>query len=228
MLEHLVFHLEGQFASWCHDSSPLHKVTIEKPGKSAIAGILAGALGMDIPSKEYLKLATAMKVCIRLCRRPDSFIDYSTIQVPVASKGCTRHESRREQIVKGVHTGSVVHREVLCGASYTVSVRLDGFELREVFDALKKPVNAPFLGKKAYTLSWPVAPQIIQASDFAMSLQQYSHPLLALVEEECRFFWEGGLDEGFETVVAHRRRDQPASDIKRIFIERIEYEGRAV
>lgn len=148
------------------------------PSKSAIAGLLAAALGVRREEDErHNRLTTGYWQAVKLLKAGQVLKDYHTAQAP-DSVGKFRYRTRRDELVHGKdRLGTVLsNREYRTDAQAIVAIQgLDGmpYSLQELQQALQSPKFHLYLGRKSCPLSAPLDAQIIAAGNFRQALDSY-------------------------------------------------------
>ena len=179
MTELLIFRLFGPFASWGEVAVGESRPSAILPTRSALLGLLGAALGYERSGGDapHLELAAALRFAVRIDSPGLPAVDYHTVSY--------RKPERKEQI----HTRADelrVRRDLLsttqswrhyrCDALVTVvvaSVEGSGLSLRQLADALDKPVFALSLGRKACVPALPLAPALVKAATVVAGLAAY-------------------------------------------------------
>ena len=222
MQEYLTFALVAPIAAFGDVTVGERRSSWDRPARSAVLGLVGACLGVERADAEGQEaLATSYGLALR-CHAPGRLLaDYHTAQVPPTRRNrrfATRAEelavpktelstvlSRRDYRVGAWHLGALWARP---GARWTLDA---------VAEAMRRPVFAPFLGRRACPLGLPLAPR----------LEEAENPLAALAARHANgpeVAWrEGG--EGTDLVVLDRadaeglpgllrtemRRDEPLS-----------------
>ena len=139
-----------------------------RPGKSAILGMVAAALGYDRSDEEkHQGLETGLFYAVRVDSMGRSFSDWHTAQTPQARSGAV-YRTRKEELEDSdgtVHT-VLSHREWRTDTFYTVALwqRHDSnLDLDKIRDALRKPVYSLYLGRKSAPIGLPMNPVVVEA-----------------------------------------------------------------
>jgi len=250
-MQYLVFRLYGPMASWGEIAIGEARHSASYPGKSAITGLLAAALGIRREQDELLsQVATGYKQAVKLVSSGRLLKDYHTAQAP-DSAGKFRYRTRRDEIVIGrdrLAKGTVLSsREYRTDAMALValqSIPNAKWTLDEIKQALLTPRFHLYLGRKSCPLAAPLDPQQINADGFLQALDNYQvQPLLMnlpswaneqrwLAEDITEhYYWEGNIndfaasDSRFEANQVQQlvRHDQPLSRQRWQFERRTEY-----
>ncbi|QBJ26314.1 type I-E CRISPR-associated protein Cas5/CasD [Haematobacter massiliensis] len=180
MRDHLVFTLAASLGSMGELAGHARRGSWSWPGRSAVLGLCAAAMGIrrdgDFSALDGLGMAVAV------FETGDPLRDYHTVQsVPsaVAKHPQTRGEALRlarrsvGQGKSGADT-TITLRDYRCGVLYGVA--LWGQGLAEVREALLRPVFTLSLGRKSCPLSAPLEPRLISAPDAANALAGMALP----------------------------------------------------
>ncbi|OPX92695.1 MAG: CRISPR system Cascade subunit CasD [Syntrophorhabdus sp. PtaB.Bin027] len=177
-MDYLLFRLYGPLASWGEIAVGESRHTAPYPGKSAILGLLAAALGIKREEEDRQKaLAEGYHFGIKVLSTGSLLRDYHTTQVP-DSVGSFSYRTRRDEMVIGKdRLGTLLSsREYRCDALSIVAVRaLDKapYSLRELQGALLKPKLHLYLGRKSCPLAAPLKPLVLPAEGFGNALDKY-------------------------------------------------------
>lgn len=179
-MDYLLFRLYGPLASWGEIAVGESRHTASYPGKSALLGLLAAALGIRRDEEErQLALAVGYQFAVKVISAGLLLRDYHTTQVP-DSVGAFVYRTRRDEVVIGkARLGTILSsREYRCDALSLVAVRaLDDapFSLHALYDALLKPKFHLYLGRKSCPLAAPLKPLVRPAEGFGQALDKYPH-----------------------------------------------------
>ena len=144
-----------------------------RPGRSAVLGLLAGALGIERGDDEaHRSLEEGLHYAVRTDAPGRPFIDYHTAQTPSARRGRS-FETRREELGAERINTVLSSREWRSDACFTVALwgrAGGGVKLDEAAAALRQPRFAPYLGRKSAPLGLPLDPELFEAADFMDAL----------------------------------------------------------
>lgn len=225
MPEFLLFRLAAPLASWGDIAVGERRTTWPRPSRSAVLGLVGGALGLRRDDAAGLAaLDAGVGFAVRVDGRALPVRDFHTAQAPPARRGA-RWPTRREELAERRLSTVVSERWYWSGAEALVALwARGGFALVPLADALERPVFAPYLGRKACPPSRPFAPRVLGADDIAAAMRAYDaadpgsapdavgHQLWADLDA-------AGADAAPETQV---RRDTPVSRTAWTFTERRE------
>lgn len=158
-------HLAGPIQSWAGPALVKTRVDTDRaPSERAIRGLLAGTWGVprdvQIPSE-----ITDSKIEISTLSPGEVIRDFQTISNRVGEEkylnriGRVLNRGKRPPAVNVADNGgfqSIVRRTYLADARFLVLVtgRTDE-ETQEIYDHLLEPVWSPYLGRKAFTPTFP-------------------------------------------------------------------------
>lgn len=234
-MEFLVFRLYAPLASWGEPAVGEHRPTHNYPGRSAVLGLLAAALGLRRDEEARLSdLAPAYGVAVAVYADGDLLRDYHTVQVPGAADLKRRpHRTRADEL--GVPKSSL--NTILSTRDYrqdALSVILlwckaasPPFALDLLRDALRTPRFALYLGRKSCPPALPLHPHCVEATTLHEAVERTQFPPLDEWPDSIRLrriSWEDGIDLGWEwaTVFSVVRKDEPRSRDRWQFADRHE------
>jgi CRISPR system Cascade subunit CasD len=173
MPEHLVFTLTAALGSAGDLAGNERRGSLGWPGRSAVLGLLAAAMGIerggDFAALDGLSMAVAV------FDQGQPLRDYHTVQtIPTAV--VKRPQSRPEALRQaGLRSNTTITlRDYRMGALYGVAVR--GGDLAAVLGALQRPRFALYLGRKSCPLAAPLGARLVQATDAEAALAQVQLP----------------------------------------------------
>lgn len=172
MPQFLVFTLAAPFASFGTVAVGERRPTWDRPSKSQILGLIAGALGIERSGEARQQtLARALLFAVRIDDAGRVQSDYHTTQVTPQRRN-RRFATRADELaVDKTELKTILsRREYRLGAFYTIALSLaEGVEdaptLEEIKTALLSPRFAPFAGRKANALMLPMTPRLVDAED---------------------------------------------------------------
>ena len=225
MADYLVFRLYGPMASWGEIVVGEVRPSADHPSRSALAGLVAAALGIKrIDTARLSALHAGYDVATKTLSRGVLLKDYHTVQVP-GQAGKARYATRRDELVKGrKRLGTILTtREYFCDAVYVVAFRerkRAPYVLVEIQKALEKPKFVLYLGRKSCPVSIPLKPQVVSGSGFQEALDMdvfpplvtsrdgYDMTLQYIPKSMTRYYWEGDADD-MRPQMTHERYDEP-------------------
>lgn len=177
-MEYLLFRLYGPLASWGEIAVGESRHTAVYPGKSALVGLLAAALGIrrDEDARQAA-LVAGYRFAVKVVSVGHPLRDYHTSQAP-DSVGKFIYRTRRDELVVGKERlGTILStREYRCDALSLVAVVAEQpapYTLDEIRAALIKPCFHLYLGRKSCPLAVPLNPLIREAGGFGEALDNY-------------------------------------------------------
>lgn len=244
MGDYLLFTLRAPLQSWgTHAAVGEMRPSADHPGRAAVAGLLAAALGIRRENPDaLLKLHQALRLAVRRDRFGGRLTDYHTAQTPPQT-GKRVFRTRRDELVaqlgRGVAPNTVLsRREYLMDAAFTACVWLDGaagHSLDEMRDALKRPRLALYLGRKSCPPGFPLLPWRARADNVPTALREYDAFREEILTKERLFAKERNRPEDAPARIWSDERLQSTdlaltvrdvlADSRRHFGQRLEYAG---
>ena len=173
--EYLIFHLYGPMASFGDVAVGEYRPTHAHPTKSAILGIVSGALGIRRDEEErHKELESSFGFAVMVLHEGQLLRDYHTSQVPSSGKNyfATRKDELAEEKSK-LHT-ILSARDYRTDAMYRVALwkkTTVGPGLSELQNSLEQPVFVPYLGRKSCPVSLPMDPEIVSSENEVTALE---------------------------------------------------------
>ena len=174
MPRYLAFTLHAPLAAFGAVAVGERRPTWDRPGRSAVLGLVAAALGVprtDEATHEAMHRSYGMAV------RTDApgrlLADYHTAQVPPAQRG-RRHPTRAHELSTPGLSTILTRREYRTDALHTVALwEHDGapHPLDALHGALLRPFYVLYLGRKGCPLGLPLGPLVLDAPDPEAALQ---------------------------------------------------------
>lgn len=216
MEKYLVFRLYGPMAAWGEIAVGETRRSSSFPGKAAILGLLAAALGIKRNEQDRLdNLTKGYTVAVKVINSGFQLKDYHTAQVP-DSVGKFAYATRRDEIVIGgsrtdYRLSTILSsREYRCDSLTVVAIRAiqeAKYTLDELKQALEKPKFVLYLGRKSCPISVPLSAEIVEAVGYKDALS-YTFPPLVLSadgsrdltarfipEKTTRYYWDGNAND---------------------------------
>lgn len=228
-MQFLVFQLQAPLAAWGDVAVGQARVSSDRPGHSALLGLLAAALGVergDEPAQAALRDGYGFAVGTldggALLR------DYHTAQVPGRSDLKGRpHRTRADELALPRHALNTIlsTRDYRQGGAWVVAAQpLPGppHSLEALAQALRRPRFVLYLGRKSCPPAAPLAPRVVEAASAHAALLDY----LAQVQPEARLgslSWADGVQAGLPPTLTVPRRDRPVRRRGWLFGERTEH-----
>ena len=171
-MRYLLFTLYAPMASFGEIAVGERRMSWPRPGRSAILGLVAAALGFERDGEErHHGLEVALHYGVRSDAPGRPLVDYHTAQTPQARKGQS-FATRREELSGELNT-VLSTREWRVDSYFTVVLwARDGetIDLYDVARALERPHFTLYVGRKSAPLGLPLNPIIIDATTFLAAL----------------------------------------------------------
>lgn len=216
-MNYLLFRLYGPMASWGEIAVGESRHSAIYPGKSALLGLMAAALGIRRDEEQrQAALAAGYRFAVKVLNAGHPLRDYHTAQAP-DSVGKFVYRTRRDELVVGKERlGTILSsREYRCDALVLVAVVAENgapYSLEEIREALLKPRFHLYLGRKSCPLAAPLNPQVKEASGFGDALDTYSYGALFvsnwLMKTARKETVEGGVLSEAPSLVEFSREDK--------------------
>jgi CRISPR system Cascade subunit CasD len=201
MREHLVFLLHAPLAAMGGVAVGEQRAGFDRPGKSAILGLIGAGLGLDRSDEAaHGALADGYGLGLGEITAGRLLFDYHTAQMPPQRRN-RRFATRQEELaVEDIGTVLSV-REYRTDAAYLVVLwgrEAPRWTLRNFAEALKHPHFTLYFGRKACPLGVPLDPRVVETDDPHSALLHY---LAGRTPEQTKFLHDLRLD-GSPSVLA--------------------------
>lgn len=175
MPDHLVFTLAAAFGAMGDLAGHERRGTLAWPGRSAILGLLAAALGLRRDDAAGLAALDPIRMAVGVHDEGALLRDYHTITT-VPSAAVRRPDSRPAALRAGGRAANttITLRDYRVGLLHAVA--LWGAPLDPLVAALRRPVFTLYLGRKSCPLAAPPAPRIVAAEGPLEALTQAQLP----------------------------------------------------
>jgi len=237
MGDYLLFRLYGPMAAWGDVAVGEVRPSQTHPGRSAVLGLVAAALGLDRDQHAALaELEPAYGVAVRIERAGDLLRDYHTVQTPPARRGAV-WRTRRDELAEANLYTILSTRDYRCDARYTVAIWVRNAKPPLSLEALAAALSAPrfplYLGRKSCPPALPLAPRVVAAEtlrdafaamELLPALQGDGYPW-PRGDDPMRVCWDEHDAHGYEQVSAVIRRDAVRDRGRWQFDERQEHQG---
>lgn len=201
-MDALIFQLYGPMASWGAPAVGETRPSSDHPGRAALLGLLAAALGIRRDDEAgHQALADSVRFAVKQFSGGRLMRDYHTVQVPGRDKKA-RYFTRKEELsVPKDRLNTVLSsREYRQGGLWLVAILLNersDWDLDELAAALREPVFTLYLGRKACPLAVPLSPSKVNATGLREAFEavkpficEQQRRWLNLSGEQ-DFYWEG-------------------------------------
>ena len=230
-MDYLLFRLYGPMASWGEIAVGETRHTASYPGKSAIIGLMAAALGIkrtEIEKQQQMQEGYALAV--EVYSLGTLLRDYHTTQVP-DSVGKFTYRTRRDELVLGkARLGTILSsREYRSDALALVAVKAlpnAPYDLQTIKKHLEKPMFHLYLGRKSCPLAAPLNSQISEGkNNYYEAFKAYEYKSMMPTNRDAYwlrqaddryYYWEGDTSDFSDSLDLSRmqtriRHDQPLS-----------------
>lgn len=173
LMRFLAFTLAAPLASFGAIAVGERRPSWDRPAKSAVLGLVAGALGLTRDDADaHCALAENYLYAVRIedfeARAPRPFTDYHTVQTAPSKRG-RRFATRRNELSAEKLETILTRREYRTDCCFTALLwtqfAVPRFALDVIAKALCAPRFTPYLGRKSCPLMLPMAPRFVEASD---------------------------------------------------------------
>ena len=175
MIEFLTFALAAPLAAMGEIAVGERRASWDRPGRSAVLGLVAGCLGVDREDEDaHAALETGYGLALRVQNLGPLLPDYHTAQVPPARRGrrfATRAEELGAPDLETILSRRDYRTEVLVLAALWCRAEAR-WPLSVIGEALRIPHYAPYFGRKACPLMLPMAPLRTEAPDPVAALAE--------------------------------------------------------
>ena len=239
-MDYLLFRLYGPMASWGEIAVGGTRHTASYPGKSAIIGLMAAALGIKRADSEKQKqMQQGYELAVKIYSQGTLLRDYHTVQVP-DSVGKVTYRTRRDELMLGkARLGTILSsREYRLDALSLVAVKALSnapYDLQTIKKHLEEPKFHLYLGRKSCPLAAPLNPQIGEdKNNYYEAFKAYEHkPMMPTNQsskstissrdawwlrqaDDRHYYWEGEASDFSDSIDLSRmqtriRHDQPLS-----------------
>ena len=170
----LAFTLHAPLAAFGGVAVGERRSTWDRPGRSAVLGMVAAALGIDrIDEVAHQALHSGYGLAVRTDATGRLLADYHTAQVPPAQRG-RRHPTRAHELATRGLSTILTRREYRTDALHTVALwerQLAPHPLMALRAALLRPAYVLYVGRKGCPLGLPLGPMLIEADGPEAALQ---------------------------------------------------------
>lgn len=168
MPRYLAFALHAPLAAFGAVAVGERRPSWDRPGRSALLGMVAAALGIDRSDEAmHLALDRGYGIAVRTDSVGRMLADYHTVQVPPAQRG-RRHATRADELSVADLGTILTRREYRTDAVHLAALweRADAPRpLDTLAAALRQPAYVLYLGRKGCPLGLPLDPRLLDAAD---------------------------------------------------------------
>jgi CRISPR system Cascade subunit CasD len=240
MTNYCVFRLYGPMAAFGGTAVGENRHTYAHPAKSAVLGLIAGALGVRREEEDiHQKLSAGYGFAVLVDSPGVPLQDFHTAQTsPAVEMKKQRHFVTRKDelgIAKERLETVLSRRDYLCDFVATVCLwqQEDAvpFSPEAIAKGLNHPVFVPYLGRKSCPLSIPTEAQVIEADSVLAAFCKADFGCDRFLRQIRRsdrpgMYWEDGAVAGVGAEERQLRRDKLTSRKRWQFADRKEYYAR--
>jgi CRISPR system Cascade subunit CasD len=239
MTPYLLFRLYGPLAAWGTIAVGQERPSDAHPGKSAILGLLAAAMGVRREEENlHALMAAAYGFAVRVDAPGLLLRDYHTAQVPPERRKVVHYTRRDELRSRSKDLNTILSsREYRCDALYTVALWIGKnqsppFTLEELVQGIRQPRFVLYLGRKSCPLALPVQAAVVTAAHLEAAFAQVDFKDdedfdRGLKRDGALLCWELGADVGgWQPLYTVTRHDHPLSRRRWQFSERSEHQKK--
>jgi CRISPR system Cascade subunit CasD len=201
MSQHLVFLLHAPLAAMGGVAVGERRAGFDRPGKSAILGLVAAGLGLDRSNEAaHAALGDGYGLGLGEIASGQLLFDYHTTQTP-PRRQYRRFTTRRAELAVDDLGTSLSVREYRSDPAYLVVLwprGLSQWSLGQLAEALRRPHFALYFGRKACPLGMPLDPRVVEAESTRLAIVNY---LSGRTPEQAEFLRDLRL-EGSPSVLA--------------------------
>lgn len=215
-MEYLVFQLQGAMASWGESAVGEYRGSHDCPTASALAGLLAAALGLRRDQEADLRALNAGYLFgVGVCQSGTLLRDYQTAQVPGrASMKGRRHVTRKDELslVRTELNTILSTRDYRQGVDLLVGVQSCAdapHTLDQLRQAIVQPAFVLYLGRKSCPPSAPLNPRVIQAEALLDAFKAYrANRDEGTASPVAKLAWPEGMNAGVAPDLSVIRKDR--------------------
>lgn len=249
-MEYCLFRLYAPLVSWGETAIGFERRSSTHPSKSAITGLIGAALGITRnDSENQRKLTNFLGVSVKVLSCGGILKDFHTISDVQPDKKI-KYNTRKEELSAPSNKQSTVlsSRTYRTDSLYIVSVwgNNSDFSLKEIKEALLKPVFHLYLGRKSCPLALPLQPKVVESETLKESYDKVKFNMIPLVfdlenentekyfkhienkifyNEKIFYYWDTNTNHGFgnSLIQKNNREDLPISRERWQFSSRDEF-----
>ena len=221
MKEYLVFQLYSPLASWGEEAVGEIRHSATVPGRSALLGLLAAAMGIRRHEEQKLNAFNQhYYLAVHALATQDRWLrDYHTVSAPRENKK-RRYYTRRDELCLASDEVSTLisQREYRCDGYWQVAVSaITGapYSLVALCEGLLTPHFPLYLGRKSCPLALPLAPRLMTGSLKEVLVQAATvmmpKELQGFTLNEGMCYWDDPEEESLAWQQKQYSNDQPLS-----------------
>lgn len=214
----LAFYIDAPLQSWGASSKFQYRETNAFPTKSALVGLIAGALGIDkhgsSEASELQPIADLKLTVVRIEKgqpTPTRFTDFHTVGGGYDKKATLWEKMSIPKKASGAPFGTVItRRSYLTDAKFIAIWEGNAATINQVKAALLDPVWGVWFGRKTCLPASPMSPQIGESRQAALDALLEFLPNHATAPLE-QFEFQEEVDAGSSTDGTFYQSDQPVA-----------------
>lgn len=183
----LVVQLAAPLAAFGDAAGNVERKTLDRPTRSALLGLAGAAFGVERGDVDgNAALGASLSTATRTLNPGRLLRDFHTYQSVLRAK--ETYSTRADALARGTRNTSITRRDYRTGGLWLAAYALRpdaSLTLAALRDAFLKPVFTLYLGRKACSLSLPLAPLCVEADDvehaFAAYAEQWRLPKTGLI-----------------------------------------------
>lgn len=217
-MKYLLFRLYGPMSSWGDIAVGETRPSFAHPTKSAVLGLIAGAMGICRDEEEkHRLLAEEIGFAVQVEFMGHPLSDYHTAQVP---SGKERYCTRRQELSgeKSELNTILSTRDYRTDGLYIIVLwqRKNGeLSIEKIKEKLGQPEFVPYLGRKSCPVALPFEAQVIDAVSLVEALAKGKfldiQSLGFKSAGQKMLYWDDNAVAGVEQQYIFERRDLPLS-----------------
>lgn len=183
MADLVLFRMEAPLAAFGDLAVGERRGSHRRPAHSAIAGLVAGALGMSRDSFGLEALAGGFRLAVRTNSMGSPLADFHTAQTPPQKRGRSYSTRRQELAIKNDLGTIISRRNYWTDVNFTILLWPTeelAYTPQAIADALNQPVFIPFAGRRSCPLGAPMTAMVITAETIKDAFTAYDVKLNAL------------------------------------------------
>ena len=175
MSDYLVFTLVAPIGAFGDLAGHEWRGSHRWPGRSALLGLIGGALGVRRDDRDGQKALSVWKTAVSVLQVSDAWQDFHTVQT-VPSARTKRPPTRRAALaaLQPSDSGLITRRDYRSDCVFGVA--LWNGDIPPLEKALRHPAFTPYLGRKSCPLSAPMDPQVVVEENVGAALAQIKLP----------------------------------------------------
>lgn len=172
----LVVQLAAPLAAFGDAAGNVERKTLDRPTRSALLGLAGAALGVERGDADgNAALGASLSTATRTLNPGRLLRDFHTYESVLRAK--ETYFTRADALARGTRNTSITRRDYRSGGLWLGAYALrpgGSLTLAAVRNAFLKPAFTLYLGRKACSLSLPLAPLLIETDDVEQAFAAYA------------------------------------------------------